>query len=104
MVDTQPEASGCVSTIVLNQGQWYRFRIVLSAVNYMVDTQPEASLGCEMQLLAKDGVWLPDGFREVTYLRTVAGNRIDVAIRCQNPGTSTWNAITAANGGGRRNL
>merc|ERR1719499_2541646 len=48
-------------TIVLNQGKWYRFRLVMSAANYGVDLAFAAELGCELQLLAKDGVWIPTG-------------------------------------------
>ena len=83
-------------TIVLNQGKWYRFRFGYSAVNYFMNMEISESLGCEMQLLAKDGVWLTDGFREVSYLRFAAGNRVDVAVRCQTPGQGNWYTETPA--------
>jgi FtsP/CotA-like multicopper oxidase with cupredoxin domain len=62
-------------------GQWERWRIVFSSLEYgMFFTLDSAS--CEMQLLAKDGMYLPEAPRKVTRLPLYPAARADVAFRC----------------------
>jgi len=50
------------------------------------------SKNCEMKLLAKDGIYLTDAPRDVEAVILSAGNRADVAIRCQELGQEFMNA------------
>lgn len=79
----------------MQTGEWNRLRLTLgSALNYLymfmdgVTTYDGTPVGsCEMNLLGKDGVYLPVSGREITRIVMPAGGRADVAIRCSKPGT-----------------
>ena len=66
-------------TITLTAAKWYRLRTVLASVlhfgNFFVD-------GCELAVLAKDGVYLLSGPRATEFLFLVSGNRVDALIKC----------------------
>lgn len=62
-------------------GQWYRWRICYSSLLTTAEfTLSDSS--CEMQLLAKDGAYLPTFPRLVQHLPLYPGARADVAVRC----------------------
>ena len=77
-------------TLDVSLGAWYRLRIVYnSADNERLTFELDQSdTGCELHLLAKDGVYLPQAPREVVELPLYAGARADVALRCMNAGTA----------------
>ena len=45
------------------------------------------NIGCEMQLLAKDGIYLADAPRQISQARVPAGGRADVMVRCSTAGS-----------------
>ena len=46
---------------------------------------------CEMQLLAKDKIYLHDAPRAVKHIILSSGNRVDLAVRCFAVGTEYTN-------------
>lgn len=66
-------------------GQWYRFRIVFVAIATTADLSFDDT-SCEMQLLAKDGIYLHTAPRTVETLPLYSGARCDVAVRCSAEG------------------
>merc|ERR1711983_436827 len=69
-----------IPKITLMAGKWYRMRMVMSStMDGVVFTAPS---GCDLQLLAKDGVYLQDAPRSIKYVVIAPGNRADVAIKC----------------------
>ena len=85
-------ATGSTDDIMLVNGQtdplvsmdankWYRWRIAFAALeSTAVFTLDDDS--CEMQLLAKDGIYLEEAPRAVTSLPLYPAARCDVAVRC----------------------
>jgi len=88
-------------TLDVFPGVWYRFRIAYAAIvspatfSFLGDGSDDAASGCEMQLLAKDGIYLATAPRLVTELPLFSGARADVAVRCERPG----NVSLAVTGG-----
>jgi len=69
-----------IPVITLESGKWYRMRMVMSTVNEgLTFTVPK---GCDLELLAKDGIYLQDAPRTVDAVYLKPGNRADIAIRC----------------------
>eukprot|EP00301_Raphidiophrys_heterophryoidea_P007040 c12780_g1_i1.p1 GENE.c12780_g1_i1~~c12780_g1_i1.p1 ORF type:complete len:594 (+),score=89.16 c12780_g1_i1:1285-3066(+) len=70
--------------ISMTTGTWYRFRSIwggaIGGLNYSVNA-------CDMKILAKDGVYLRDAPRTTSYVLMMPGNRVDVAVRCNQSGT-----------------
>mmetsp|Transcript_136907 Transcript_136907/g.355438 ORF Transcript_136907/g.355438 Transcript_136907/m.355438 type:complete len:791 (+) Transcript_136907:92-2464(+) len=68
----------------LGIGRWYRFRMVYAASELNLAVRPRfyRHAKCEMQLLAKDGVYLNVAPRKVRTLYFGSGSRVDVAVRC----------------------
>lgn len=81
-------------TVTLTAGTWYRFRILLVSLGELLRLQPVSTDGgaCEMQLLAKDGVYLEVTPRAVAQLEMGPGNRADVAVRCTCSGAGGCSA------------
>lgn len=79
-------------TITLNAGQWYRLRLQYSAIE-----QPmQAKLaGCQMTLLALDGVYL-NAPRTVTSVRLLQASRADIAVMCPAGGPYQFIDTTGA--------
>ena len=73
--------------ITMEAGKWYRFRFLQAVVDTSLVMAPELSAGCDMQLIAKDGMYLQKAPRAVNHVFGTTANRADVAIRCGNPGT-----------------
>merc|ERR1719499_2680112 len=74
----------------------------MGSVNYWAEfiLADHDALGCEMFLLAKDGVWIPQGTRASTYWKMASGQRVDMAIRCNIAGTTTLDSAAAGGDGG----
>ena len=78
-------------TLTIAPNTWYRFRICFSAAT--VGAAPTLSFNedstCEMQLLAKDGIYLQEAPRSILEIPLFPGARADVAVRCTTNGTAT---------------
>eukprot|EP01062_Namystynia_karyoxenos_P075795 TRINITY_DN7346_c0_g1_i2.p1 TRINITY_DN7346_c0_g1~~TRINITY_DN7346_c0_g1_i2.p1 ORF type:complete len:881 (+),score=168.95 TRINITY_DN7346_c0_g1_i2:91-2733(+) len=82
-------------TVPLTVGKWKRLRIVHSGTIAMLQlTLP----GCDMDLLAKDGVYLKTAPRRVASVYVIAGARADVAVRCGAAGQYAFQSGAAAAG------
>ena len=64
--------------ITINANEWYRFRMLHSASEDQLHVTID---GCEMILLAKDGMYLGTP-RSTSFLRFLQPSRVDIAIRC----------------------
>lgn len=63
-------------------GRWHRFRLVYAAIRKSLEVAWTGDAHCEMQLLAKDGVYLPQAPRKISTIYLPSGGRADVAVRC----------------------
>merc|ERR1719440_988337 len=65
---------------------WYRFRMGYASADQMMKLNiSEGSVGsasCQLQLLAKDGVYLASIPRAINAVHLASGNRADVAVAC----------------------
>ena len=79
-------------TISLAANRWYRWRTVFAAVDAVLEPM---LTGCELKLLAKDGIYLHQAPRDVTLGFLGPGNRADLLVRCAAAGTYAFmsNAI-----------
>jgi FtsP/CotA-like multicopper oxidase with cupredoxin domain len=73
-------------------GKYTRLRVVHSSTASALSLTLD---GCELQLLAKDGIYMPTAPRTVTALRLPPGGRCDVALLCRLPGTYTLESVAA---------
>lgn len=87
-------------THAMNEGQWYRFRMVYAAVERGARLEIDGTNGaqCEMQLLAKDGVYLHEMPRKIESAAFFSGARADVAVRCSCPSAGGCAAMIRSNG------
>jgi len=72
--------------LTIEGGKWTRLRMVFAAVE--LNWQMEVDVGpaaCQLQLLAKDGIYLSTMPRPVQHIPLYPGARADVAIRCTCP-------------------
>jgi len=82
-----------VPKISVERGKWYRMRMVMSSIEEGLAW--EAPEGCDLQLLAKDGIYLSDAPRSVRTMILAPGNRADVAIMCDTePGVYKMPAVS----------
>jgi len=78
-------------TIKLRAGEWQRWRVVFGSW----DAKPlDLQLGgakddCEINLLAKDGIYIDDYPREIAFFPIPTGGRADIMIRCREAKTYT---------------
>jgi len=79
-------ANGQFQPVVsLEPNTWVRLRMAYAALESRLELS--VSSGCEMQLLAKDGVYVRDAPRPISTAYLPSGGRADVALRCVNAGT-----------------
>jgi len=81
-------------------GIWYRFRVLFTSIASGARLYTETESGtatCEMQLLAKDGVYLGTAPRLITNAYLTAAARADVMVRCLGTGTVNVNANVITN-------
>ena len=92
---------------------WHRLRFIYAAVEQTLElslTDETNGAACDLQLLAKDGVYLHNIPRAVTQVILFPGARADVAASCTcttYPCTAILSSVAAAAAGpgpGRRNL
>lgn len=75
-------------TITLQPGEWQRWRFVWGNWgNDNLDVHFSDSSICEMQLLAKDGIYIHDYPRSIESAPISTGGRADIMIRCSTAGT-----------------
>merc|ERR1712048_1090297 len=74
---------------MMKPGEWNRFRILFASIEQQLEiyvsetSRPGVSNAeCELQLLAKDGIYLNEMPRRVDMIHLFAGARSDIAIRC----------------------
>jgi FtsP/CotA-like multicopper oxidase with cupredoxin domain len=75
-------------TVTMQPGEWQRWRIVWG--NWggdRLNAHFNDSTNCEMQLLAKDGIYIQDYPRSITSATIPTGGRADVMVRCSAAGT-----------------
>lgn len=85
----QPVKCSTLNTILVNgmsqpiitmvANRWYRWRMIFAAVQNVITPKLQ---GCEMGLLAKDGVYLPMVPRTISAGFMAPGNRADWVVRC----------------------
>jgi len=66
---------------------WYRFRMINAG--FERDSFDLSISGCDMRLLAKDGVYIRNFPRTITSAQIPTGGRADVMVRCTSGGTFT---------------
>lgn len=82
-----------IPKLSIERGKWYRMRMVMSSIEEGLAW--EAPEGCDLQLLAKDGIYLTDAPRSVKTMILAPGNRADVAIQCDiDPGVYKMPAVS----------
>ena len=70
--------------VSINANQWYRWRLIFAAVDAIL--KPSLP-GCEIKLLAKDGIYLNDAPRDIEEGYMGPGTRADWLIRCSAAGS-----------------
>lgn len=66
--------------ISVQPNKWYRFRVLWT--NWMAETLDLTIEGCDMMLLAKDGVYIRDFPRQISEAPIPSGGRADIMVRC----------------------
>jgi len=68
----------------LQSGRWYRLRFVYASMfaSIRLALQSDETASCQMQLLAKDGIYLNEAPRQVNRIWLASGNRADVLVSC----------------------
>jgi len=75
-------------TVTMQPGEWQRWRIVWSDwLGDNLNAHFDDSSICEMQLLAKDGIYIQDYPRSIDSATIPTGGRADVMVRCSTAGT-----------------
>lgn len=94
-------------TIAMVTNKWYRWRMVFASVEATIRLAFSDTTNCEMQLLAKDGIYLHHAPRLISVVPFPLGGRADVAVRCTAAGSYTLESEEGVAGGagkGRRRL
>jgi len=85
------------SQLTLVPNQWYRLRIAV-AVPMGIDSVINFPVNCIARPVARDGMWLSSvPFPPTVSYSISAPGRLDVALKCSNPGTTTsiyWGSPT----------
>jgi hypothetical protein len=91
---------GWQPALSLVAGEWARWRALHAGWKTTLDLTlvdgAGAPAGCEVMLVAKDGVFLLEAPRPVGGLHLNPGNRADVLVRCPEPGNLSLAAGAAA--------
>jgi FtsP/CotA-like multicopper oxidase with cupredoxin domain len=81
------------TTMDITAGQWQRWRIVFGAWNKKpLDLEIDSDGDCEMNLLAKDGIYINDYPRSLDTVPIPVGGRADIMVRCKAAGLYTVNS------------
>jgi FtsP/CotA-like multicopper oxidase with cupredoxin domain len=81
-------------TFDLIQNQWYRIRILYVPTRFR--TMEPAFPGCEVKLLAKDGMYMLETPRDVDSGFMTSGSRADFLVRCANVGVQEFRSLSLA--------
>lgn len=88
--------------IAMVKDRWYRLRIVYSSIEARILWEWAGNTQCELQMIAKDGIYLNFAPREIHYFPLAPGTRVDIALRCSAEGSyairSTDRYESSANG------
>lgn len=72
----------------MRPGEWQRWRIVYGGwLRDPLDFEIVSNGVCEMQLLAKDGIYINDYPRVIEYAPIPTGGRADIMVRCEVSGS-----------------
>merc|ERR1719401_846492 len=86
----------------VRSGVWYRFRFVYASMFHSIRLAlREENATCQMQLLAKDGIYLNEVPRQVNRIWLASGNRADVMVSCSCRGASPCRASFRSDWGPR---
>jgi len=66
--------------------EWIRLRVIWA--NFLEGDLDLGIPGCEMKLLAKDGIYIEDFPRDITDAAVVPGGRADIMVRCPTANTN----------------
>lgn len=82
-------------SIAMAANRWYRWRVVFSAFGAILDV---SAVGCEMKLLAKDGIYVSPAPRDITTGKMYIGpgNRADWVVSCP---AGTYDLTASPRGG-----
>jgi len=73
--------------VTMEEGKWYRFRFIFAAVEQRVEifqvAEEDNQAQCNLQLLAKDGIYLHEAPRQIGKVFLASGGRADVAVQCR---------------------
>ena len=73
-------------------GEWQRWRVVYGAWDIPpLDLEMNSNGNCEMNLLAKDGIYISDYPRPISSYPITTAGRADIMVRCRATGTFTVN-------------
>ena len=92
---------GFQPSITMKSGVWQRWSMTLasyksSLLMQVVDPKTgEATDACEIMLISKDGVFLMEIPRTVSYMHLPSGGRAQVLIRCNAPAGSNFDLVTS---------
>jgi len=90
-------------TTNVQSGVWYRFRFVYASMFNSVRLSLKSGSGatCQMELLAKDGIYLNEAPRTVNRIWLASGNRADVLVSCSCAGAASCQATFRSEWGPR---
>ena len=70
----------------MRAGEWIRLRLIHAG--WLKSALDLRIAGCEMQLIAKDGVYVRDLPRAITQASLINAGRADIMVRCMQPGST----------------
>jgi len=90
-------------TLTIQTGEWQRWRVVFGGWdrdNLNFELNSAGTNASEMNLLAKDGIYITDYPRPLDLFPIATGGRADIMVRCNIPGAFWAKAETYAGGEG----
>lgn len=77
-------------TLEITAGEWQRWRVVYAAWDRNpLDLSIQTGGNCEVNLLAKDGIYINDYPRPLTFYPISTAGRADIMVRCSSTGSWT---------------
>jgi len=79
-------------TLDMTAGEWQRWRVIFGSWNKKpLDLEMDTGGVCEMNLLAKDGIYINDYPRPLSTYPIPVGGRAEIMVRCSAPGIFSVN-------------
>jgi len=79
-------------TLDMTAGEWQRWRVIFGSWNKKpLDLEMDTGGSCEMNLLAKDGIYINDYPRPLSTYPIPVGGRAEIMVRCSTSGIFTVN-------------